>query len=112
MIEHLVDHGEFVVAAQVAVEIDVAGKNIGDLDGDVVREAGRIGGGEKRTADLAGLHLPLRRERELLLDRLEFRSLFVEADQPAIIGDIAQREQAAVFGGARLYRGARAQQLQ
>ena len=50
-LQRLVDHGEAVAHAQVAVEVDVAGEDVDQLRGDGVGDAGLVGGREQRGPD-------------------------------------------------------------
>jgi hypothetical protein len=52
----LVHHLEAIALAQVAVEIDVAAEDVGELHGDAVGNVGRVGRREERAADQARLH--------------------------------------------------------
>jgi hypothetical protein len=48
---HFVDDREAVAALEVVVEVDVARKDVGDLAGDRVGQADRIGRSVERRAD-------------------------------------------------------------
>ena len=54
MIDRLVDDGESVALAQVAVKVDIAAEDVRQLRGDAVGNTGGIGGAEQRVADLGG----------------------------------------------------------
>jgi hypothetical protein len=55
-IVNLVDHGELITLAQVAVEVDIAAEDIAELHGDAVGDAGIVGGGEERALDHGRFH--------------------------------------------------------
>src|SRR5262249_53933705 len=52
VVERLVDDGEPVTAAQVPVEVDVGGEDVGDLDGYRVGQGGGVGGRKERAPDI------------------------------------------------------------
>ncbi|MCL6623102.1 MAG: PhnD/SsuA/transferrin family substrate-binding protein, partial [Fimbriimonadales bacterium] len=102
VVPHLVDHGEAVALAQVPVKVDIRGEDVGDLDGDRVREIRGVGRCEERAADLARgeQHAPLERGRLFLDAEILAAALDREHGVPVAV---AQPEQPAVVGDAGVH---------
>ncbi len=88
VIDRFVDYGEAVAAAQVAMKIDVAAENIGQLRRYAVRYPGRVRCAEQRIADLGGFHHHLGVQRQ---------GLFLSREQGAIAIGLAFDHQGLVL---------------
>ena len=62
-----IDHGEAIATTQIAMKIDITGKDFGELQCDNFRNAGRIGRREQRRFNFPrALHYPLFGLRQFL----------------------------------------------
>src|ERR1043166_5335290 len=101
-----------IALAQIAIEIDIAAEDIGELHGDAVRDADRVGGSEKRAADDARLHQHARLERRLIFHRAEAFAVGHDAHQRVAAGEEAERFRRAVGHHVSAYIHAGAQRAQ
>jgi hypothetical protein len=109
MVEHLVEDREPVAAPQVAMEVDVAGEDVGDLHRHAVRQPHVVRGGEERRADLALLQVDAADKLGGLVDDTEALAVPREAEDRGFARDEPQLEELTEVARARVHRHAGAE---
>src|SRR5207247_6387667 len=96
---HFIDDREAIAAAQIVVEVDISGENVGELHGDGIREPDGIRCGKQGRSNLAGtkLEAQIRLRRTKLHDKSI--AIATHIQQLAALSHIAQRNESSIAVG-------------